>query len=124
MAWELRHGRKRYFYKSVRVGGAVKKIYLGAGPAATEQARLVSERQHQREADRATLAADKARVVAADRITDELLNVASVLFESILLAAGLRRHRGEWRRTRNDRSIEDREQRRRPEGPAGRAEGG
>src|SRR5436190_1019339 len=33
MAWE-KYGERRYYYRSVRRDGKVKKIYYGAGPAA------------------------------------------------------------------------------------------
>src|SRR5262245_27649763 len=123
MAWELRHGRKRYFYKTVRVGGAVKKIYLGVGPAAQEQARLDGEKRRRRQVEQAALSGERARVAEADQLTEELRGLASILVEADLLGAGLRRHRGEWRRPRHEREVGDREQRR-PEGPTGRAEGG
>ena len=33
MAWERRRNQ-RFYYKSVRAGGKVKKVYFGKGPAA------------------------------------------------------------------------------------------
>ena len=56
MAFE-RRGNKRYFYKSVRVGGKVKKIYFGVGPVAIAAAEAMKvtrlERERRREAMRA-----------------------------------------------------------------------
>src|SRR3954449_11779154 len=104
MPWQVRRGDRRYYYRSVRVGGVVKKRYFGSGPRAQEQARLDAERRLQRQAASAALAAEQARVALAGQMTDELLAWAPALVEAALTAAGLRQHRGEWRRPRNDRN--------------------
>jgi hypothetical protein len=122
MGWERRHGTKLYFYKSARIAGRPRKVYVGAGPAAQELARLESERRQQREIEGAALAVEQASVAVADELTEELRALASLLVEAALLAAGRRCHRGEWRRPRNGRKGDDREASRTP-GTTGKAEG-
>lgn len=61
MAWESRRrgAATGYFYRSVRVGEVVKKVYLGRGAEAQEAAQLLE--QHQRDRDEARCLLHEAR---------------------------------------------------------------
>src|SRR4051794_24500419 len=91
MTWQLRRGRP-YYYRSLRTGDTAKKVYFGSGSAAKEQARLDDEKRRLRDADRAALIDEQARVAVADQFTEELRELASLLAEATLLAAGRRYH--------------------------------
>jgi crotonobetainyl-CoA:carnitine CoA-transferase CaiB-like acyl-CoA transferase len=100
MTLEKRHGNL-YYYRSVRRGDKVQKVYIGSG----ELARIAHEREtmsraaeeHQRqEAERAR---EKLETLAAPVL--ELSEAAEILTRAHLIAAGFRRHKGEWRRARN-----------------------
>lgn len=98
MAWEGRARGGRYYTRSRRVGGRVVREYIGAGPAGELAAALDQLDQAERKADRQAWQAERAAVLApaADvatfgRLVDDALVLA-------LTGAGLRLHRGEWRR--------------------------
>jgi|SRR5215203_5797557 len=100
MTLEKRDG-KLYYYRSVRDGERVRKVYMGSG----ELARIAHEREimrraaeeHQRqEAERAR---EKLETLAAPVL--ELSEAAEILTRAHLIASGFRRHKGEWRRARN-----------------------
>src|SRR4051812_7407159 len=102
MAFEARSGSTRqYYYRSERHGDRVRKVYLGTGPDAQEQDRLVRERRQEREAELSALATQEARFARAEKALRDLLELARALLEATLLAAGYRERRGEWRRPRS-----------------------
>jgi hypothetical protein len=96
---ERRNGRL-YYYRSVRDGEKVRKLYVGAG----DLARICSEtdilrrtsRRAQRERERAELERLKGLVA----LVEELSDVAEVLVIAHLVDGGHRKHKGEWRRAR------------------------
>jgi hypothetical protein len=96
---ERRDGRL-YFYRSVRDGERVRKVYVGAG----EVARICSEtdilrrtsRRTQRERERAELERLKGLVAPLE----ELSEAAKVLVTALLVDGGYRKRKGEWRRAR------------------------
>jgi hypothetical protein len=99
MTLERRDGRT-YYYRSVRDGDKVRKVYLGAG----ELARIAHEREtmrraleeHRREEERREL--ERLEALAAPVL--ELDHAAGVLVRAHLIVAGCRRRKGEWRRVR------------------------
>ena len=101
MAWE-RRGGNLYYYQSERVDGRVRKKYVGTG----EIAELVAHadetirrtRAERRERVRAEL--EEARGLAS--AADELNEAAEILVRAEMVAAGYHRHKGEWRRRRDD----------------------
>jgi hypothetical protein len=90
-----------YYYRSVRDGERVRKVYVGAG----EIARIASEgdilRRTGQEAKRQEGKAELERLEALSAIVMELHEAAAVLARAHLVAAGCHRHKGEWRRARN-----------------------
>jgi hypothetical protein len=101
VAWE-RRGGNLYYYQSERVDGRVRKKYVGTG----EIAELVAHadetirrtRAERRERVRAEL--EEARGLAS--AADELNEAAEILVRAEMVAAGYHRHKGEWRRRRDD----------------------
>jgi hypothetical protein len=100
MAWE-RRGNNLYYYRSVRDGGRVRKEYVGAGKIAQLVAHadetIRCSRQAKAEREREDLA--RARELASRAA--ELDEVAEALARAEMVAAGYRRHKGEWRRRRD-----------------------
>ena len=90
MAWERRRNQ-RFFYKSVRVGGKVKKIYFGKGPVAELAAMAVEQRQRFRK-ERA--AADRRARENYLQVTVEFDRLACELDELVtgMSVVGYREH--------------------------------
>jgi hypothetical protein len=90
-----------YYYRSVRDGEKVRKIYVGAG----EFARICSEtdilrrtgRRAQRERERVELESLEGLVAPVE----ELSEAAKVLVIAHLVDGGYRKRKGEWRRARS-----------------------
>jgi hypothetical protein len=99
MTLEKRNG-KLYYYRSVRRGDSVRKLYVGAGDLARitdegdtiERAIREGERQRQREE------VERLEALAAPVL--ELDEAADILARAALVAGGFHRHKGEWRRER------------------------
>jgi hypothetical protein len=97
---ERRNGRL-YYYRSVRDGEKVRKLYVGAG----EFARICSEidllrrtsRRAQRERDRVEL----ERVKGLVALVEEVSEATKVLVTADLVDGGYRKRKGEWRRARS-----------------------
>jgi hypothetical protein len=97
---ERRDGRL-YYYRSVRDGERVRKVYLGSG----EFARICSEtdilRRTSRRAQRARERAELERLEGLVAPVEELSDVAKVLLIAHLVDGGYRKRKGEWRRARS-----------------------
>jgi hypothetical protein len=100
MSWERRGSSDRLYYTRFRrVKGRVIREYIGCGQrgeeAAAEDARVRAEREAQREARRAEMAAWQKGQEALEvlkKATDQLMRAA-------LTGAGYYQHaRGQWRR--------------------------
>ena len=109
MPWQ-QQGNKRYYYRSLRLGGRPVRRYVGGGQAAELAAaaddlcrltRAIHARERRAEQER--LAAAAAPLLGLCNVTDDLARAA-------LLAAGFHQHdRGAWRRKREriDNSTDD-----------------
>ncbi len=95
MTLERRDGNL-YYYRSVRDGARVRKVYVGAG----EMARISHERDV---LGRAGQEAERQRLEALSAPVLELSEAAEVLARAHLIVAGCHRHKGEWRRARGER---------------------
>ncbi len=96
MGW-LTRGRKRYFYRSVRTGRAVRRVYAGTG----EAAELAALEDTARRAEARAWRDERSRLAAADAALDRLADVARAFADANCLLGGFRKHaRGEWRRRR------------------------
>lgn len=97
MSWE-RRGTGRYYTKSVRLGGKVRRVYLGAGPLAEYVACQDAAAAAVRAAERAALAEERAAAAAARAAAGGLGQAARELMHAALAAAGFRRVNRAWRR--------------------------
>ena len=101
MAWERRKPG-RYFYRSRRVAGRVRKDYFGKGPIGQLAADLAEEVRARRAEDAAALRTEQARLEALDRPAAALDRACALLASAALTAAGYRRYNyGPWRRRRD-----------------------
>jgi hypothetical protein len=100
MAWERRKPG-RYFYRSRRVDGHVRKDYFGKGIIGQLAADLAEEGRARRAEDAAALRTEQARLEALDRSPAVLDRACALLATAALTAAGFRRYNyGPWRRRR------------------------
>jgi hypothetical protein len=96
-----RRDSQLYYYRSVRDGEKVRKVYVGAG----EFARICCEtdilrrssRRAQREREKAELERLKGLVAPLEEVSE----AADVLVIAHLVAGGYRKRKGEWRRARS-----------------------
>ena len=98
MAWESR-GAQTYYYRSVKRGGRVSKVYMGKGPFV---AMLVAEVEQERAARQAKAEAWKQTrtdMEALDAQVTAWWNAGTPLIDAALRTQGFYRHkRGEWRK--------------------------
>jgi hypothetical protein len=99
VAWEERGGR-RYYYRSVRDGGRVRKEYVGAGYFAELSARSDEIVRARRESKRCEDRDELERLEDLVAPAWEVREAAAVLARASLVAAGYHRHKGEYRRER------------------------
>ena len=103
MAWYVR-GNRRYFYRSARENGRVRRVYVGAGQvaeaAAAFDALSRAVREEDRERSRAARDAERGRLDALAPLR-RLDALAGALAALTLAGAGYHRpHREAWRRRR------------------------
>jgi len=98
MAWEQRQNGSRYYYRSVREGNRVRRVYIGRGPCAEAIAKKFETARAEREADRAAVAANKARFEAAWESLKELEAFVDAAVRTAFEEAGYHYSSGRWRR--------------------------
>ena len=99
MGWDKK-GARAYYYRTVREGGKVRKVYVGQGRQAEELAREVEHRRLERQAEREARQRDQAQVLLAEQMLAELRALTEVLVRLTMDAAGYHQHKGQWRRRR------------------------
>jgi hypothetical protein len=105
VAWEKRRN-KVYYYRSVRDGEKVRKVYLGAGPDAQQAADAGRRRREERDLLRESEALERLRLEAVLAQALRLEALVRLLTEAALLAVGLRRqNRRPWRPWREGRKT-------------------
>jgi hypothetical protein len=100
VALERRNGNL-YYYRSVRSGEKVRKVYWGSG----ELARIAHEREIMnraaRQHERRESARELERLEALAAPVLELSEAAEILVRAQLIDAGYHRRKGEYRRARS-----------------------
>ena len=86
MAWEKRFNQV-YFYRSVRVGGKVKKIYFGVGPVAVAAAEAMKVARLARERVKESMRAQREQYRQADAVLVELADELDQLLAVEFLVA-------------------------------------
>ena len=104
MGWEQRtNGAKTgYFYRSVRDGDRVRKVYYGRGEAGHEAAAERERRIRGRQEAAKLLWDDRNGTEEADKLATELRDWGKVLLSTRLILSGYRKHRGQWRKTNHE----------------------
>jgi hypothetical protein len=103
VAWEKR-GTRKYFYRSVRTGGRVRKLYYGAGLVGELAASVDALRRAERRAVEQALREERTRLDAAAALTRDLSRGCELLAAATLLTAGFHRPcRHDWRVWRDGR---------------------
>jgi hypothetical protein len=102
VAWEVRKGGPGtgYYYRSVRDGDRVLKVYYGRGSAGHDAAAEQEMRRLGRVEAKRLLDAERRGSDEADRLAAELRAWGDVLFRVWMVLAGYHRHRGQWRAKR------------------------
>jgi len=85
MAWEQR-GEKRYYYRSVRNGKKVKKVYFGSGAEATAVAEMMEVSRLERKRRNEKLRVLRQQYQQADAALGELDDAFAPLADAVLLA--------------------------------------
>jgi hypothetical protein len=101
LALEKRDGRL-YYYRHMRDGDRVRKIYVGSG----ELARIACEQdlikrtieEHKRKEERE----EREKLEALASSVEELSDVVEIITRACLIASGYRRYQGHWRLKRSD----------------------
>jgi len=100
MALENRDGNL-YYYRSVRRGDEVRKVYVGSGDLALiayeQDVMSRAAEEHRRQEERHEL--EQLEALLAPVV--EIGGAAEILARAHLIAGGFRRHKGEWRRARS-----------------------
>jgi hypothetical protein len=86
MAWE-RRGNRRYFYRSVRVGGKVKKKYLGRGPLAEVAAEGMEVARLKRDRQKEAMRVQREEYQQADAVLAKLADAIDQLLATELIVA-------------------------------------
>ena len=96
MSWDK---RGIYYYRHVRKGSRVRRVYVGSGTKAVRAAEEDERRRAARQAQVAAERAEKARLSAIHDKSRSFTSAVDLLVKAALLAAGYRQHdRGEWRK--------------------------
>lgn len=97
MAWETRQRGGRYYTRSKRVGGKVRREYIGGGPAGELAAMADAEDREEREAAREAERERRRELEQIDREAGDFLADLALGIRAGLVAKGCRRRRREWR---------------------------
>jgi hypothetical protein len=103
MPWEKR-GVRAYFYRSVRRGGRVQRLYMGTGAAGRMAADADALRRAEQKVEEEARRAHRDQLDAAMTLTCDLNRGCELLAAATLLAAGYHRPcRHVWRTWRDGR---------------------
>lgn len=94
----------KYYYRSIRVGMRVLKVYLGRGQDAEREAKNVQERKAEQQQQANANRQEIERTRDAQQLSDDLFRMAVMLFKATLLTVGFYPHKSTWRRRRNARN--------------------
>lgn len=102
MAWEKRRGtRALYYFRSIRKGRSVRKVYYGRSQLAHQAAQEDADRRASRAAERLALVDKISRSQPLATLTANLDGDTQVLVEAEMLAAGFHRQNySRWRHRR------------------------
>src|SRR5262249_49740661 len=96
MSWEARPGGT-YYYRSIRIGGRVKKRYYGRGALATQVEWLDAEARRRRSDERDALHTEQRRLGPLEKVMKDLEEACRWMLEASLLGAGYYQWNRTWR---------------------------
>lgn len=92
----------KYYYRSARVNGKPRKVYVGTGHVGMEAANADETARFKREQEKITFEMLQASYQTLDAALQQLNRLTDSLARSALQAAGYHQHfRGDWRKTRD-----------------------
>jgi hypothetical protein len=97
MGWEQRRRGTSYYTRSRRVGGKVRRTYVGGGTLGEIAALEDEYERRRREEEAAYYKEQKERLKQDAAFLKELEEAAKILTTAHLLAAGYHNHKGSWR---------------------------
>jgi hypothetical protein len=101
VGWETRErGKGAYYYRVRRDGERIRKGYCGNGRLGQLAAQLDEIERRQRAETAAYWKGERERLEREAVFLRELEEAAEVLAQAHLIAAGYHKHKGEWRRRR------------------------
>jgi hypothetical protein len=108
MGWE-KHRARAYYYRSVRAGNQVRKVYCGGGDAGRAAAEADAARRRQRQADALAWLDERSRLESAAATAKFYEQMCELLTQAVLLAAGFHRlKRSPWRAWDAARAVVER----------------
>jgi hypothetical protein len=97
MGWE-RHGQRSYYYRCVRIGGRVKRFYVGCGAVGQAAATADVARRQRRQADALAWRDKQSHLESVATVQQAYRAACALVIEAALLALGLHRvQRSPWR---------------------------
>jgi hypothetical protein len=98
--WERRERGGLYYTRSYRLNGRVVREYVGGGILGQLAAQMDAQERRRREEEAAAWKEEQERMEAVAAPVEELCEGVEVLARATLLASGYHRHKGEWRKRR------------------------
>jgi hypothetical protein len=99
MGWD----RGRYYSRSVRVNGRVRREYVGGGETGFLAAAADADRRALRAEKSGVWEKEKSQLETLDADLEALDEVAGLLTQAAFVAAGFHQHKRQWRRKRAKR---------------------
>ena len=97
MAWSAKQRGSKYYYRSIREGDRVRKVYYGRGEKAQQASQTDEERRRQTIDNRTAFMNELCRAAEADEALGEFGDWVDLLVQAALVANGMHIHRGQWR---------------------------
>src|SRR5262245_18020310 len=99
MGWKRINGCE-YYYRCERVGGQVTTTYRGSGDLGRLSEILDAELRAEREAEREAARVEREEAEAEERAIAGWFDDVQAVADAAMIAAGYRKHKGQWRRRR------------------------
>jgi hypothetical protein len=97
MGWD----KGRYYTRSKKVNGRVRREYIGTGQTAAVIAHIDAHERKERQIRRAILKEEQALLDGLDADLRAFIDLTDLAVQAVLMAAGFHQHhRGEWRKQR------------------------
>ena len=102
MGWETR-GKNEYYYRKKREGDKVLSRYVGKGPRAREVEAMDQAARIERSRKVQAIQKEKAEFKILDTQVLQVSSFVGQAKEEFLILCGYHKHRGQWRKVRNEK---------------------